>query len=196
MSDFDFVPATSSRLGVMRNGSRVLREWKIPKPVVLVDTREQMPLPLWERHANWIEGEKVATLKTGDYSVEGMEKILALERKSMADVIASTMVSRERFIRNCGRLAKLKYKALLIEATYEDRKTPYYNFDLWTEAHPNAVVGTLDAIEVKFGIPILYTSRNRDLATEKAASWLSKQFTYWWLEQHGHSRVLIDIDRL
>ena len=58
------------------------------------------------------------------------------------------------------------------------------------------MIGTLDAIEVKFGIPILYTSRNRDLATEKAASWLSKQFTYWWLEQNGKGRVLIDHDRL
>ena len=197
MSDNDFVPATSSRLGVMRNYRRVLREWKIPKPVVLVDTREQIPLPLWEQHSNWIGAEKVATLKTGDYSIEGMEKLLALERKSMADIISSTMVSRERFITNCGRLAKFKYKALLIEATYEDMKTPYYRFDdLWTEAHPNAVIGTLDAIEVKFGIPILYTSRNRDLATEKAASWLSKQFTYWWLEQNGKGRVLIDHDRL
>ena len=114
MSDNDFVPATSSRLGVMRNYRRVLREWKIPKPVVLVDTREQIPLPLWEQHSNWIGAEKVATLKTGDYSIEGMEKLLALERKSMADIISSTMVSRERFITNCGRLAKFKYKALLI----------------------------------------------------------------------------------
>jgi len=57
-----------------------------------------------------------------------------------------------------------------------------------TEAHPNAVCGTLDAIEAKFGIPILYTSQHRPLATEKAASWLSKHFTYWWIEQNNHRR--------
>ena len=137
------------------------------------------------------------TLKTGDYSVEGMEKLLALERKSMSDVITSTMVNRARFIRGCARLAKYRWKAILIEATYEDMKTPYYQFDeLCTEAHPNAVCGTLDAIEAKFGIPVLYTSRNRDLAAEKAASWLSKHFTYWWLEQNKHDRVLIDSDKL
>ena len=55
---------------------------------------------------------------------------------------------------------------------------------------------TLDAIEAKFGIPIIYTSTIQDLATERAASWLSKHFTYWWLEKEGHGRVLIDSDRL
>jgi hypothetical protein len=76
-------------------------------------------------------------------------------------------------------------------------KTPYYKIDdLQTEAHPNAVCGTLDAIEAKFGIPVLYSSRNRLLASEKAASWLSKHFMYWWLEQNGHDRVLIDTDGL
>jgi hypothetical protein len=36
----------------------------------------------------------------------------------------------------------------------------------------------------------------RELSTERAASWLSKHFTYWWLERHGHGRVLVDADGL
>lgn len=192
-----FVGPSKSRLCVMRDGKAVVRAWQIPKPIVLVDTREQMPLPLFESHPNWFGGNQVVTLKTGDYSVNGMETILALERKSLADVIGSTIAGRERFIRSCARLAKYRWKAILVEASYEDMKTPYYKFDdLQTDAHPNAVCGTLDAIEAKFGIPVLYSSRNRDLATEKAASWLSKHFTYWWLEQNGHDRVLIDTDGL
>jgi len=43
---------------------------------------------------------------------------------------------------------------------------------------------------------LLYTSRHRPLATEKAASWLSMHFTYWWLEQNGEERTLIDSDGL
>ena len=41
-----------------------------------------------------------------------------------------------------------------------------------------------------------YSSTVRALATERAASWLSKHFTYWWLEKHGYGRVLIDSDGL
>lgn len=191
------VPPTTARLRVMRDGHAVLRSWQVPKPVVLVDTRERTPLPLLRNHPNWIGGERQATLKTGDYSVEGMENVLALERKTLPDVINSAIPSRDRFIRACDRLAHFQWKAILIEATYEDLKCPYAeDEDLVTDAHPNAVCGTLDAIEAKFGIPILYTSRNRALATERAASWLSKHFTYWWLEQNGQTRVLVDADHL
>ena len=193
----NFVQAGSSRLSVMRNGGAVVRAWKIPKPMVLVDTREQRAFPLAESHPNWIGGEKRVKLAAGDYSIEGMQDILSLERKTLADAIGSTMAGRAQFIRSCERLAAYRWKAIIIEATYEDMKTAYtLNDDLVTEAHPNAVCGTLDAIEAKFGIPILYTSRHRGLATEKAASWLSKHFTYWWLEQNNHGRTLIDTDRL
>lgn len=64
------------------------------------------------------------------------------------------------------------------------------------QSSPSFVTWFQDAIEAKFGIPIIYTSTLQDLATERAASWLSKHFTYWWLEQQGHGRVLIDSDQL
>jgi len=193
----EFVPPSTRRLCVIRRGHQVVRQWHIPKPVVLVDTREQMPWCLLDNHPNWIGGEKRVALAAGDYSVEGMQAVLALERKSMPDAIRSITADRARFIRSCAHLAQFRWKAILVEATYEDMKSPYADIDgLETEAHPNAVVGTLDAIEAKFGIPVLYTSRVRDLAEERAASWLSKHFTYWWLEEHGHGRVLIDEDGL
>jgi endonuclease V-like protein UPF0215 family len=53
-----------------------------------------------------------------------------------------------------------------------------YDDELCTQVHPNAVSGSLDAVEARFGIPVIYTSRYRPLAEEKAASWLSKHFTY------------------
>jgi len=192
------VPPTTSRLRVMRNGQAVVRAWRVPKPTVLVDTRERNPLPMFENHPNWIGGERRVTLKTGDYSVEGMEALLTLERKTLTDAISSTIANRERFIRACERLAGFQWKAILIEATYEDLKCPYEEREEFAPGgvHPNAVCGTLDAIEAKFGIPILYTSRDRALATERAASWLSKHFTYWWLEKNGHERFLVDTDRL
>jgi ERCC4-type nuclease len=191
-----FRAATTSRLLVKRDGHSLLRSAAIPKPMVLVDTREQQPLPLMANHRNWIAGERRVALKTGDYSVEGMESLLALERKSLADLVDCTVTSRERFLFCCSRLAKFRWKAILVEASYEDIKRGWDTEEIQSDVHPNAVCGLLDAIEAKFGIPILLTSRHRELATERAASWLSKHFTYWWLEQNGYGRVLIDADRL
>ncbi len=194
--NFGFFSPTAARLRVQRDGGNIIRSAGIPKPVVLVDTREQLPLPLFANHRNWIAGERRVALKTGDYSIEGMENLLALERKSLADMVDCTVTSRQRFLLCCSRLATFRWKAILIEASYEDIKRGWDTDEIQSDVHPNAVCGLLDAIEAKFGIPILLTSRHRDLATERAASWLSKHFTYWWLEQNGYGRILIDTDRL
>ena len=186
----------SGRLRVMRSGSSIIRSAGVPKPIVIVDTREQEPLPVFQNHGNWIGGERRMALKTGDYSVEGMESLLSLERKSLADIVACTVTYRRRFLASCARLAEFTWKAILIEATFEDIKSGFEQFDIPSDVHPNAVTGILDAIEAKFGIPIIYTSTIRALATERAASWLSKHFTYWWLETHRFGRVLIDDDTL
>jgi ERCC4-type nuclease len=191
-----FVRPGASRLVVKRDGHNILRSARIPKPVVLVDTREREPFALYANHPNWIRGERRVALKTGDYTVEGMESLLALERKSLTDIVACTVAHRRRFLANCERLATFRWKAILIEASYEDIKSRPDEFDIPSEVHPNAVCGTLDAIEAKFSIPIIYTSTHRKLATERAASWLSKHFTYWWLEKNGYGRVLVDSDKL
>ena len=184
------VPPTTSRLLVKRGGSSITGT--IPKPVVLIDTREQQPLS-FARFPNWIASERSATLPTGDYSVLGMEADIALERKSLPDLVSTLMHHRQRFFRECERLATFRYRAILVEATYEQVKSPYRNFE-GAEAHPNGVSGSLDACEARWSLPVIYSSSIRSLAEEKAASWLSKTFTYAWLEQQGLGRVLQDGD--
>jgi hypothetical protein len=186
----DPVAPPSGRLIVKRDGHSITRQ--IPKPIVLVDTREQYPFD-FSRFPNWIADEKRKALKAGDYSIEGMETLLVLERKSLSDLITTVIQQRTRFFKICEKMTKYRWRAVLIEASYEDVKSPYdeeYN----TSAHPNAVSGTLDALEARFGIPVIYTSLYRPLAEEKAASWLSKHFTYWYLEQNGLGRVLQEGD--
>jgi ERCC4-type nuclease len=181
----------TGRLIVKRNGHSITR--KIPKPIVLIDTREKYPFD-FSRFKNWITGEKRKALKGGDYSIEGMETLLVLERKTLTDLITTVIQQRDRFFKQCEKMSKYPWRALLIEASYEDIKSPYDQEEFNTLAHPNAVSGTLDALEARFGIPVIYTSRYRPLSEEKAASWLSKHFTYWYLEENGLGRVLQEGD--
>lgn len=185
-----FVSPTTTRLIVKRGGHNITRQ--IPKPIVIVDTREQTPFE-FTNHRNWIAGIKRHKLAAGDYSVEGMERLLALERKSLTDLITTLMQHRATFFKSCERLSRYRWRALLVEANYEDIKSPY-DEELWTGAHPNAIAGSLDALEARYRIPVIYTSRHRILAEEKAASWLSKHFTYWYLEKKGLGRVLQEGD--
>jgi len=163
------VTPTTNRLNVKRKGQSITR--KIPKPIIIVDTREQLPFT-FTRFSNWIAETNKKKLDDGDYSVQGMEHLLSLERKSLADLIATLLQHRKRFFKLC-------------ESPYGEEHT---------QAHPNAVSGSLDALEAKFGIPVIYTSQYRPLAEEKAASWLSKHFTYWYLEENGFGRVLQEGD--
>jgi ERCC4-type nuclease len=178
------------RLLVKRAGHSITKQ--IPKPVVIIDTREKNPF-VFTGHTNWIAGTVRRKLDAGDYSVEGMEALLSLERKSLSDLITTLMQCRRTFFKECERLVKCRWRAILVEASYEDIKSPYDD-ELCTLASPNAVSGTLDAVEARFGIPVIYTSQNRALAEEKAASWLSKHFTYWFLEKHGLGRILQEGD--
>jgi len=182
------VAPPSGRLIVKRNGRSITRQ--IPKPVVLIDTREKDAF-YFKDHHNWVSGVKFETLKAGDYTVDGMESLLILERKSLSDLISTLIHERKRFIKQCELMTNYQWRAILVEASYEDVKSPY---DEYTNAHPNAVSGTLDAIEAKYGIQVIYTSRYKPLAEEKAASWLSKHFTYWYLESQGLDRVLQEGD--
>jgi ERCC4-type nuclease len=88
------------RLLVKRAGHSITRQ--IPKPVVIVDTREKTPFS-FTCHGNWIAGTVRRKLDAGDYSVEGMEALLALERKSLSDLITTLIQCRSTFLRECER---------------------------------------------------------------------------------------------
>ena len=107
--DEDYASSRTSRLTVILHGHSITRSAGIPKPRVLVDTREQQPFPLLANHPNGIGGEKHVALKAGDYSIEGMEQLLALERKNLADIVACTVTDRQRFLSCCQRLAKFRW---------------------------------------------------------------------------------------
>ncbi len=184
------VSPPKGRLLVKRNEHSITR--KIPKPVVLIDTREKAPFD-FARFPNWISDQKKQKLNVGDYSIEGMEKLLVIERKTLTDLITTLMQQRSRFFKMCQQMTDYRWRTLIVEASYEDIKSPYGE-DYNILAHPNAVSGTLDAIEARFGIPVIYASSYRPLAEEKAASWISKHFTYWYLESNGLGRVLQEGD--
>ncbi len=64
-------------------------------------------------------------LHTGDYSIKGYEDVIALERKSLQDMVGSLMNGRSRFLAEMERLAQFPYKCLCIESSRTVLKTPY-----------------------------------------------------------------------
>jgi ERCC4-type nuclease len=76
-------------------------------PVFLIDTREKLPYRF-----TGVELKKAA-LKTGDYSLEGFENEITVERKSFSDIESCWHSSR--FKAELLRLQQIKFPYLVIE---------------------------------------------------------------------------------
>jgi ERCC4-type nuclease len=80
---------------------------------IIVDTREQQP---WSFDNYAIANRK---LDTGDYSVEGLENLLAIERKKSINEIANNIIE-PRFKDVIERLSKIKHSYILLEFDLEN----------------------------------------------------------------------------
>jgi len=95
------------------------------RPVFLVDTREQTPwhfpgLPSWTGEPISQDQVKRATLATGDYSLQGLEDRIALERKSFDDLYGTLTFGRQRFLEEIDRAKCLDLFAVVVECRFED----------------------------------------------------------------------------
>jgi ERCC4-type nuclease len=92
---------------------------------IVVDTREQLPFRFEELRGDGKDGRcplfvpiSHSPLATGDYSLEGFEDRIAIERKSLADLFATLSQGRRRFQRELERLAGYDFAAVVIEADW------------------------------------------------------------------------------
>lgn len=122
-----------------------------PKPVlVLVDTREQEPYSFDPR----LVAVQRRALPAGDYSVAGLDGLVAVERKSLDDFVSTVIHSRERFHRELRKLAEYRAACVVVEAGVVDVLQRRYR----GEAHPSAVLGSALSIIFDFRIPVFFCS--------------------------------------
>ena len=112
---------------------------------------------------------RTATLATGDYSIAGAESLIAIERKSLDDLIGSLTSGRERFERELHRGKALDYFAIVIEARLSDLSNGRYQ----SKMNPRAAIQSLLAFSVRYGLPIFF-AENRDYGQRLTESLLLK----------------------
>ncbi len=133
------------------------------RPRIIVDSREQTPLVFTRLPY------RVGTLQTGDYSFAGGEELFAVERKSIADLVACcTGDNRERFERELHRLRGFRFARLLIVGHRLEIEQHRYRSNI----SPKAVLATLAAFEARY-IPVVW-SDSPDLAAQLIERWA------WW----------------
>jgi ERCC4-type nuclease len=123
---------------------------------IVVDSREQLPYGFSGLTGPAGEGLVVPTLvkglPSGDYSIEGLEDRVAVERKSLDDLYGSVTWGRERFEREIERLAELPgFACVVIEATWPEIVAPAEHRPGWeNRTDPRSVEGTIVAWSLRY----------------------------------------------
>ena len=145
----------------------------------IVDTREQTPFDLSPLMC------KSSGLATGDYSVDGMEDQVCLERKELGDLIACCGPERERFIRELQRMKAYQHRMVIVEAAWAQIVTGSYRSQL----DPKAAVHSIISFQAHYAVPFLFAG-TRDMAQEAAKYFLYTCAKHQWIRSEPFRKVI------
>ncbi|MDL2317075.1 hypothetical protein LJC59_08395 [Desulfovibrio sp. OttesenSCG-928-A18] len=118
---------------------------------IVIDSREQAPFTFdHEKYTGTMV--EVGTLDTGDYSLTGLTDRVAVERKSLPDLVACLGRGRERFERELQRAAALDAFAVAVEASWSDLATGQYRSQL----NPHSACQSVLAFTARYRIPFMF----------------------------------------
>jgi DNA excision repair protein ERCC-4 len=137
--------------------------------IVIIDTREQAPYTFEGYDAQTERG----TLATGDYSLAGFEDRIAIERKSLDDLIVCLCHERERFERELHRAKALDYFAVVVEASFAEVLSGRFR----SRMQVNAVVESISAFSVRYRAPFFFAGNRQ----------AGERLTYSLLAKYGHN---------
>ena len=115
---------------------------------VIIDTREQEPYSFDPRLATAVR----RALPAGDYSVDGLEACVAVERKTLDDFVSTVIHNRARFREELRKLTGYQAACVVVEAGLIDVLQKRYRGD----AHPNAVLGNALSLILDYRVPVFF----------------------------------------
>jgi len=134
---------------------------------IIVDSREQTPFSFEGKDCEIVTG----ALPTGDYSLVGLEDKIAIERKSLSDLMGClTSSGRERFERELTRARGLDFFAVVIEAHFTELTGKQYR----SAMNPHAAAQSILAFQVRYGAPFIWAGTRS--AAEYTVFWLLSKF--------------------
>jgi ERCC4-type nuclease len=116
-----------------------------PQSVIVgIDTREQTPLDVSPLKS------VIVTMPTGDYGLVAFPDYVALERKSLSDLLGVIGQERERFEREVQRLLAYPVRALIVESTWPEIEAGEWR----SKVTPAAAIGSLLGW-IERGLPVI-----------------------------------------
>lgn len=128
---------------------------------IIEDTREQKPLDFSK--ADYCKEVVKRTLKTGDYSIDGLEDKVCIERKGSVGEIAGNIVQK-RFFDELERMTFFPYRYIVCEFPFTDILNYPYSSDIpkyklkYIKVRPPFLLKMLNKITIEYGVNIVYVN--------------------------------------
>lgn len=130
---------------------------------VIVDTREQTPWTFEDQSITLVRSK----LEAGDYSIPGLERRVAIERKSLDDWTGTVLRDRQRFYRELELLRAYDFRCVIVEAGVREIMSGSYK----SQANPSAILGFVAEVAVAQSVPV-YLAGSRAEAQVLAGAFL------------------------
>ncbi len=115
---------------------------------IVIDTREQEPY-------GFACGVVRRALPAGDYSADGYEDVVAVERKSLPDFSRTTIHEFARFAAELDQLAHLPHACVVVEGDLDHVLRGQAGAAL-RGVSPESLLGAAVHIQVRFGVPVIW----------------------------------------
>lgn len=134
--------------------------------ILIQDSREQNGYGPLFKSPFVIQG-----LDTGDYSVLGLEDRIAIERKSLPDLLGSLTKGRKRFEKELQRARAYHRFFIIVEASQGTLLDG--DFQDISQVNPRSIWETIAAFSVRYGVPFI-PCQNRRIGAALTESLLTK----------------------
>lgn len=134
---------------------------------ILRDTREQDGFTFTSCKGILVSS---ATLATGDYSISGLEDMVAVERKNPADFALCMGRERERFCRELIRARGLRSFCVVVEMSWRDVLQGRWGR---SQLEPASAAASVQAMSSRWGINFVFAG-SRDAAEAYTAGYLEQ----------------------
>jgi ERCC4-type nuclease len=139
---------------------------------VVVDSREQLPFSLDPLRS------EVGKCDVGDYQLADFPNEVAVERKSLADLVSCCGTDRERFERQILRLMGIQSRLLVVEGSWSQIEMGQWRSRISPNAVRNSLLGWMGK-----GLPISIAGDRQQ------AQIITKEFLYLaWRRRYKQAR--------
>ena len=121
---------------------------------IVCDSREQAPFTF----SGFPAVVEVAGLEAGDYSLAGFERRVAIERKSIQDLVGCLTGERPRFERELQRLKAMDAAAVVVEQPQSVLRLGHYRSAMNAESAWQSVI----ALSMRFRVPFWFCDSRAD----------------------------------